>query len=78
MEMQKLYLLVPLAPLIGAMIAGLFLKEFVGETPWAHVDMAGPVSASKEWGHISKGPTGFGVATLVEYLVPAANAAASA
>lgn len=62
----------------GAMIAGLFLKEFVGNTPWAHVDMAGPVSASKEWGHISKGPTGFGVATLVEYLVPAANAAASA
>jgi leucyl aminopeptidase len=54
----------------GAMTAGLFLKEFVGETPWIHIDMAGPVSASKEWGHVSKGPTGFGVATLAEYLVP--------
>ena len=54
----------------GAMTAGLFLKEFAGETPWVHVDMAGPVSASKEAGHLSKGPTGFGVATIVEYLVP--------
>ncbi len=59
----------------GAMIAGLFLKEFVGEVPWVHVDMAGPVSTSKEWGHQSKGPTGFGVATLIEYLAPPQNSA---
>ena len=57
------------------MIAGLFLKEFVGEVPWVHVDMAGPVSTSKEWGHQSKGPTGFGVATLIEYLAPPQNSA---
>lgn len=54
----------------GCLTAGLFLKEFVGETPWVHVDMAGPVEATKEWGPYSKGATGFGVATIVEYLVP--------
>ncbi len=54
----------------GCITAGLFLKEFVGETPWVHVDMAGPVQASKEWGHQSKGATGFGVSTLIEYLLP--------
>lgn len=54
----------------GCITAGLFLKEFVGETPWVHVDMAGPVQATKEWGHQQKGATGFGVATIVEYLVP--------
>jgi leucyl aminopeptidase len=52
----------------GALTAGLFLKEFVGETPWVHVDIAGPASADKESGHIGKGGTGFGVATIVEYL----------
>ena len=54
----------------GTITAGLFLREFVGETPWVHVDMAGPVQAPKDFGHHCKGATGFGVATLVEYLVP--------
>jgi leucyl aminopeptidase len=52
----------------GALTAGLFLKEFVGDTPWVHVDLAGPASADKESGHVPKGGTGFGVATIVEYL----------
>jgi leucyl aminopeptidase len=52
----------------GALTAGLFLKEFVGETPWVHVDIAGPASADKEAGHVAKGGTGFAVATIVEYL----------
>ncbi len=54
----------------GALTAGLFLKEFVGETPWVHVDIAGPASADKEQGHIAKGGTGFAVATIAEYLAP--------
>jgi leucyl aminopeptidase len=54
----------------GALTAGLFLKEFVGETPWCHVDIAGPASADKEFGAISKGGVGFAVATMVEYLCP--------
>jgi leucyl aminopeptidase len=52
----------------GALTAGLFLQEFVGTTPWVHVDIAGPASADKEAGHVAKGGTGFGVATIVEYL----------
>src|SRR5439155_6211214 len=47
----------------GALTAGLFLKEFVGDTPWVHVDLAGPSSTDKESGHVAKGGTGFGVAT---------------
>lgn len=52
----------------GALTAGLFLKEFVGSTPWVHVDIAGPASADKEYGATPKGGTGFAVATLLEYL----------
>lgn len=52
----------------GALTAGHFLKEFVGKTPWVHVDLAGPSTADKEWGIFSKGGTGFAVATIVEYL----------
>ena len=39
----------------GALTAGLFLKEFVGDTPWVHVDIAGPASADKETGHVGQG-----------------------
>jgi leucyl aminopeptidase len=52
----------------GALTAGLFLKEFVGDTPWVHVDIAGPASADKEGGHVAKGGTGFAVSTIIEYL----------
>ncbi len=52
----------------GAISAAHFLSEFVGETPWAHVDIAGPSSSSKERGYIVKGGTGFGVRTLVEFI----------
>jgi leucyl aminopeptidase len=52
----------------GALTAGLFLKEFVGKAPWAHVDIAGPSSAGKESGHVSKGGTGFAVGSILELL----------
>ena len=52
----------------GALTAGLFLREFVGETPWVHVDLAGPSTADKDAGETSKGGTGFAVTTIVEYL----------
>jgi leucyl aminopeptidase len=52
----------------GALTAGLFLKEFVGGVPWVHVDIAGPSSATKEQGHVTKGGTGFGVASVLAYL----------
>jgi leucyl aminopeptidase len=50
----------------GALTAGLFLQEFVGDVPWAHVDIAGPARASADDGVMVKGGTGFGVRTLVE------------
>jgi leucyl aminopeptidase len=52
----------------GALTAGLFLKEFVAEVPWTHLDIAGPAFAEKTWAHVREGGTGFGVATLLEYL----------
>lgn len=48
----------------GSITAGLFLKEFVDKTPWAHIDMAGPV-----WDSEANKPTGFGVKLLVDYLL---------
>ena len=50
----------------GAITAGLILSEFVGDTPWVHLDIAGPARADKTEHYISKGGTGFGVRTLVE------------
>lgn len=52
----------------GALTAGLFLKEFVGDLPWVHVDIAGPSASEKEHGHLARGGTGFAVATIFEYL----------
>ncbi|MGH9275296.1 MAG: leucyl aminopeptidase family protein, partial [Acidimicrobiales bacterium] len=53
----------------GALAAGLFLQEFVGDgIPWTHIDIAGPADASEVDGEIVKGGTGFGVRTLVELL----------
>jgi leucyl aminopeptidase len=49
----------------GAITAALFLAEFVDNTPWVHVDIAGTASSSKESGYIVKGATGVGVRTLV-------------
>ena len=51
----------------GAMVAGVFLREFVGKgIPWAHLDIAGPAWAGTEEGEIVKGGTGFGVRLLAE------------
>ena len=50
----------------GALTAGLFLKEFVADVPWAHLDIAGPARAGGDDGYIVKGGTGFGVRTLIE------------
>jgi leucyl aminopeptidase len=49
----------------GAINAALLLKEFVGDIPWAHLDIAGPARASETGHYVAKGATGFGVRTLV-------------
>ncbi|NEQ22562.1 MAG: leucyl aminopeptidase, partial [Microcoleus sp. SIO2G3] len=52
----------------GAITAALFLKQFVKETPWAHLDVAGPVWSDKESALSSAGATGFAVRTLVSWV----------
>ncbi|MFE9094391.1 leucyl aminopeptidase [Streptomyces sp. NPDC007264] len=51
----------------GGLVAGLFLKEFVGEgIPWAHLDIAGPAfNEQAPFGYTPKGGTGSAVRTLV-------------
>lgn len=49
----------------GAITAGLFLREFVGDVPWIHVDIAGPSMLSKPQGLHAKGGTGHGVLTYL-------------
>ncbi|HEX4420702.1 MAG TPA: leucyl aminopeptidase [Kofleriaceae bacterium] len=51
----------------GAITAGLFLKTFAKDTPWVHVDIAGPASTSSTRPSQPKGGTGYAVATIVEY-----------
>ncbi|WP_445630802.1 leucyl aminopeptidase [Nostoc sp. DSM 114167] len=53
----------------GAITAALFLKQFVKQTPWAHLDIAGPVWTDKENGYNSSGATGYGVRTLVDWVL---------
>ncbi len=53
----------------GSITAALFLKQFVKETPWAHLDIAGPVWTDKESGYNSPGATGYGVRLLVEWVM---------
>jgi leucyl aminopeptidase len=57
----------------GAITAALFLAEFVDNTPWAHLDIAGTASSNKESGYTVKGATGVGVRTLVKLALNAAE-----
>ena len=50
----------------GAISAAKFLQEFVGATPWVHLDIAGPAWAEKDNAVRAAGGTGYGVRTLVE------------
>jgi leucyl aminopeptidase len=52
----------------GALVAGLILEEFVGDRPWAHLDIAGPTRTEEDAYDQRKGATGFGVRTLIEFL----------
>lgn len=52
----------------GAVTAAMFLKEFVGETPWIHLDIAGCAwnEEVKPW--LPKGPTGIAVRSIAEWV----------
>ena len=51
----------------GTITAGLFLQNFAKDTPWVHVDIAGPAASEKQQGATPCGGVGFAVATIVEY-----------
>ena len=53
-------------PFAGSTTAALFLQEFVGDTPWAHVDIAGTMQVDADEAWRSKGATGFGARLLAE------------
>ncbi|MEO0948830.1 MAG: leucyl aminopeptidase, partial [Cyanobacteria bacterium J06641_5] len=53
----------------GSITAALFLQQFVKDTPWAHLDVAGPVWAKGEAGVNNSGATGFPVRTLVNWVL---------
>lgn len=53
----------------GMLVAGIFLEQFVGDTPWAHIDIAGPgFNSGSAWGYTPKGGTGYGVRTLLRVI----------
>jgi leucyl aminopeptidase len=52
----------------GSITAALFLREFVGKSPWIHCDIAGPVLADKAKGVYPKGGTGHPVMTFLRFV----------
>jgi leucyl aminopeptidase len=57
----------------GAITAAKFLEEFVGKTPWVHLDIAGTSDTDKEKGYQVKGATGVPVRTLVNFVLAQAK-----
>lgn len=54
----------------GAITAAMFLCEFAGDTPWAHLDIAGPAYFSRRIiSYWDEGASGFAVRTLIRYLL---------
>ncbi len=52
----------------GAITAALFLSEFVSDTRWAHIDIAGPAYIKKENAYCPAGGTGFGVRLICDVI----------
>lgn len=52
----------------GAITAGKFLEQFVGDVPWVHIDIAGPAFSEKPKFHIDAGASGCLVRTLVKWM----------
>jgi leucyl aminopeptidase len=50
----------------GGITAALFLREFTGGLPWAHLDIAGPARSEKAYDEVVPGATGYAARTLVE------------
>jgi leucyl aminopeptidase len=59
----------------GSITAALFLREFAGVRPWAHLDVAGPARATSDDDELTKGATGYGVRLLLRWLTSGDEAA---
>ena len=55
----------------GAISAAVFLKQYVKDTTWAHMDVAGPVWTDKDKDYSPIGATGYGVRLLVDWVMAA-------
>ena len=53
----------------GTITAGWFLREFVGDMPWAHLDIAGTAYSDRERNGMVKGPTASGVRLFTEFVL---------
>ncbi|MFI0411061.1 leucyl aminopeptidase [Actinomadura sp. 3N508] len=52
----------------GAITAALFLREFAGDRPWAHLDIAGPGRSTSDDAELTRGATGYGTRLLLTWL----------
>ncbi|MBT0992787.1 leucyl aminopeptidase family protein [Cellulomonas sp. DKR-3] len=52
----------------GSITAALFLRRFVGNRAWAHLDIAGPARSTADKHEVTEGATGFGARLLLRYL----------
>lgn len=57
----------------GTITGAYFIREFVGDTPWVHIDIASTAWNSEKKPYLSKGPTGVGVRTLAAWVMSQAN-----
>jgi leucyl aminopeptidase len=60
-------------PGAGSITAALFLREFAGATPWAHLDIAGAARSGADDGEVTAGGTGFGTRLLLRWLAEPAE-----
>jgi leucyl aminopeptidase len=61
----------------GAVTAAMFLKEFVEDTPWIHLDIAGTAWTEENKSWIAQGPSGIAVRSIVEFVKDMAQNGAS-
>ncbi len=52
----------------GSILAALFLREFVGDVPWVHLDIAGTGRSESDTGLLAAGATGYGARGLLRWL----------
>jgi len=57
----------------GSITAGWFLRHFVGDRPWAHLDIAGTAWTEQERPYIARGATGFGTRLLADFVIERAK-----